>query len=119
MDDDELAGVVATHYIEAHNAAPEGPDADALAARACDALVTAGERAGSLGSHQQSLSYFEQAAAVTPSAEERIGLLEHAADAALSDRAEVNDTLGWIYFKKGNVREALPLLRVAADLYGA
>jgi class 3 adenylate cyclase/tetratricopeptide (TPR) repeat protein len=83
-DDDELAGVVATHYIEAHNAAPEGPDADALAARACDSLVTAGERAGSLGSHQQSLSYFEQAVAVTPSAEERIRLLECAADAALS-----------------------------------
>jgi class 3 adenylate cyclase/tetratricopeptide (TPR) repeat protein len=83
-DDDELAGVVATHYIEAHNAAPEGPEADALAARACDSLVTAGERAGSLGSPHQSLSYFEQAVGVTPSAETRIRLLERAADAALS-----------------------------------
>ncbi len=36
--EDELAGMVAAHYVEALAATPAGPDADALAARARDAL---------------------------------------------------------------------------------
>ena len=47
--DDELAGVVAAHYVEALAATPAGPDADALAARARDALGQAAERATALG----------------------------------------------------------------------
>ncbi len=61
VGDDELAGVVAAHYVEAFRATPEGPDADALAARARDWLSQASERARSLGSSEQALSYAEQA----------------------------------------------------------
>ena len=43
--DDELAGVVAAHYVEALRATPDGPDRDALSARARDWLAQAAERA--------------------------------------------------------------------------
>ena len=82
LGDEELAGVVATHYIEAYKATPQGPDAQALAARARDSLVTAAERAGSLGSHSQALAYLEEALEVTMDPEERSELWERAAEAA-------------------------------------
>jgi len=80
--DEELASVVAAHYIEAYRSLPEGPEAEALAARARDSLVTAAERASSLGSNEEALGYLRQAITVTPSDEERISLLERAAEAA-------------------------------------
>jgi class 3 adenylate cyclase/predicted ATPase len=82
LGDEELAGVVATHYVEAHRATPEGPDADALAARARDWLQQAADRALSLGSPEQALGYAEQALAITPGGAERASLLERAGDAA-------------------------------------
>jgi class 3 adenylate cyclase/tetratricopeptide (TPR) repeat protein len=85
--DEELASVVATHYIEAYRATPEGPEAEALAARARDSLVVAADRAASLGSHEQALAYLEQALAVMPSAEERVFLLEKAAASAAAQGA--------------------------------
>ena len=42
LDDDELSGVVAAHYLEAHRAAPEGPEADEIAVGARDWLSRAG-----------------------------------------------------------------------------
>jgi len=86
--DEELAGVVATHYIEAYRSSPEGPEAEALAARARDSLVVAADRAGSLGSHEQALSYLEQALTVTNSEEERVFLLERAAESAQAQGTE-------------------------------
>ena len=80
--EDELAGMVAAHYVEALAATPAGPDADALAARARDALGQAAERATALGSPVQALAFAEQALAITPTGPERAGLLEQAAGAA-------------------------------------
>jgi class 3 adenylate cyclase/tetratricopeptide (TPR) repeat protein len=80
--DDELAGVVAAHYAEALAASPEGPDADALAARARDWLGQAAGRATALGSPEQALVFAEQALAITPEGRERADLLERAAVAA-------------------------------------
>ena len=82
FDDEELAGVVAAHYVEALRATPEGPDADALAARARDWLRQASDRAVSLGSPEQALAFTEQAMALTEAGEERIALLRIAAGAA-------------------------------------
>ena len=45
LDSDELAGVLASHYVDAYRATPEGPEADALAAQARVALRGAAERA--------------------------------------------------------------------------
>ncbi|MBA3737598.1 MAG: AAA family ATPase [Actinobacteria bacterium] len=80
--DEELAGVVATHYVEAFRASPEGPEADALAARARDWLSQAAQRALSLGSPEQALGYAELALDVTPKGAERASLLETAGMAA-------------------------------------
>ena len=92
LNDDELAGVVATHYVEAYRASPEGPEADALAARARDWLSQAAQRALSLGSPEQAIGYAEIALDVTPKGPERASLLTTAASAAnlaaWFDRAE-------------------------------
>ena len=92
LNDDELAGVVATHYVEAYRASPEGPEADALAARARDWLSQAAQRALSLGSPEQAIGYAEMALDVTPKGPERASLLTTAASAAALaawfDRAE-------------------------------
>ncbi|MDP9300069.1 MAG: AAA family ATPase [Actinomycetota bacterium] len=82
LGDDELAGAVAAHYVEALRSTPEGPDADALAARARDWLGQAAERATSLGSPEQALVFVEQALEVTPDGIERADLLGQAARAA-------------------------------------
>ena len=92
LGEDELAGVVATHYVEAYRASPEGPEADALAARARDWLSQAAQRALSLGSPEQAIGYAEIALDVTPKGPERASLLTTAASAATLaawfDRAE-------------------------------
>jgi class 3 adenylate cyclase/tetratricopeptide (TPR) repeat protein len=62
---EELAGALAGHYVAAHANAPEGPEADALAAQARLALRGAADRASSLGSHDQALGYLIQAEAIT------------------------------------------------------
>ncbi len=82
LGDDELAAVVATHYVEAFRASPEGPEADALAARARDWLSQAAQRALSLGSPEQALGYVELALDVTPKGADRASLLETGGKAA-------------------------------------
>jgi class 3 adenylate cyclase/tetratricopeptide (TPR) repeat protein len=82
LGDEELAAVVATHYVEAYRASPEGPEAEALAARARDWLSQAAQRAMSLGSPEQALGYAELALEVTPKGAERASLLETAGKAA-------------------------------------
>ena len=64
LGDEELAGVLASHYVEAYRATPAGPEADALAAQARVSLRAAAERALSLHSYKQGLAYLEQALAV-------------------------------------------------------
>jgi hypothetical protein len=80
--DDELAGVLATHYLEAYRAAPEGEEAAAIAAQARVALKAAGERASRLHSHIQAATYFEQAMAVTFDPAEKNDLRVRAAKSA-------------------------------------
>jgi len=61
MAEEEVAEVVAAHLVEAYRLDPEADDAGDLRARACAALLQAGERAGSLGASTEALRYFEQA----------------------------------------------------------
>ena len=82
LDDEELVGVVATHYAEAQRATAEGPERDSLAARAREWLTRAGRRALALGSPEQALTYLEQALALTQDPAERAALLDTAGDAA-------------------------------------
>jgi tetratricopeptide (TPR) repeat protein len=106
--DDEIAGVVAAHYLEALRATPEGPDADALAARARDWLGQAAERATSLGSPQQALVFAEQALAITPDGRERAELLEEAARAA-ADSLRPEDQINYL-------EQAIAVHRAAEDV---
>ncbi len=82
LEDDELTGVVAAHYVEAYRAAPEGPEADDIASGARDWLSRAGQRALSLGSPEQAVAFFEQALEVTAAGAERAALLELGGEAA-------------------------------------
>ena len=63
--DEETAGVLASHYLLAHQASRPGAEADALAAQARITLQAAAERAAALHSHQQAIGYLEQALTVT------------------------------------------------------
>ena len=93
--DEELAGVVAAHYVEALRATPAGPDADALAARARDALGQAAARATGLGSPIQALGFLEQALGITPSGRERAELLQQA-EAPGRDALRLDDVIAYL-----------------------
>ena len=82
LGDEELAGVLASHYVEAYRATPAGAEAEALAAQARVSLRGAAERATALHSHAQALAYLEQALAVTVDPAEQAALHERAASAA-------------------------------------
>ena len=79
LGDEELAGALASHYLAAHEASDEGPEADALAAQARLALRGAAERAAGLGAHLQAVAQLERALGVTTDPRERAGLLVAAA----------------------------------------
>ena len=106
--EDELAGMVAAHYVEALAATPAGPDADALAARARDALGLAADRATALGAPVQALTFAEQALAITPSGPERAGLLEQAARAAADGLRRDEQVM--------HLREAVDVWRAVGDV---
>ena len=109
--DEELAGVVAAHYVEAFRATPDGPDADALAARARDWLGQAAERAASLGSLAQASGYLDQVLVITAQGPARAVLLEKAGGTA-SDTGEPLRALDLL-------TEAVEAYRAAGDLAGA
>ena len=89
---DELAGAVAGHFLAAYRSAPDGPEAEALAAQARVALRGAAGRAAALGSHDQAVAFLEGALSVTTDAAEEAELLERAGESASAaahpDRAE-------------------------------
>ena len=79
---EELSGALALHYFAAHENAPAGPEADALAAQARIALKAAAERATGLGVHAQAASYLRQALTITTDPADEAALLEQAGMAA-------------------------------------
>ena len=79
---DELAGGLASHYLAAQRLAGDGAEADALAAQARISLRSAAERATALGSHEQALTFVEQALDVTTDPADRADLHQRAARAA-------------------------------------
>ncbi|HTY73884.1 MAG TPA: AAA family ATPase [Actinomycetes bacterium] len=87
LGDDELAGVVASHYLEAYRAEPGAPDSEDLAVLARTWLTRAAERAGSLGSPEVALSHAEQALSLSVDPVERASTLALAAHFA----AQVGD----------------------------
>ncbi len=79
IGDEELAGALATHYLAAYHTAAEGPEAEAIAVQARIALRAAAERAATLGSPLQALSYLREAVDVADGPSDAAPLLERAA----------------------------------------
>ena len=95
LGEDELAGVLASHYLAAYRANPSGDEADALAAQARVALRAAAERATALHAPVGALDYLEQALEVTSDPVEQAALHERAAAAAATAaRMQVGDEHG-------------------------
>ena len=80
--DEELAGVLASHYAAAYRAAPEGPEGDAIAVQARLALRGAAERAGALHDYEGALAYLAEARSVAGDPAERAAIDERAAEFA-------------------------------------
>jgi len=89
LGDDELAGVLANHYLAAFHASPAGPEADTLSAQARVALRAAAERAASLHSLIGAVGYLEQAVDVTKDPHELALIHERAAGLATEGGAIV------------------------------
>ena len=66
LEDEETSGMLATHYLDAYLASPDGPEADVLAAQARVALRAAADRAAALGSHEQAIAYLRRALEAAP-----------------------------------------------------
>jgi class 3 adenylate cyclase len=102
VGDEELAGVLASHYLEAYGASPEGAEGEAVAAQARIALKAAAERASRLHSNEQAYAFYEQALAVTFDGEEQASIRTSAARSARS---------------AGNFGAVEDMLRPAIDWY--
>jgi len=107
LGDDELAGLLAAHYVAAHEASAEGAEADAVAIQARLALTGAAERAATLGAHDQAVSYFRQAIAITSDPREgaQLNLRAAASANAAAKHAEA----------AGLARAAIELARSTGD----
>jgi class 3 adenylate cyclase len=106
--DDELAEAVAAHYVAALEATPDGPNRDALSARARDWLTQAAARAAELGSPEQALILGEQALTITPAGRERAAILQKASRAAV-DALRPEQSIAYL-------QEAADLLHDVGDL---
>jgi len=109
--EDEIAEVLASHYLDAYTALPDAEDAAEVKAKACAALVRAGDRAESLGASGEALRYLKQAAELSLDAPERAVLLDragwlgvHAADYPTSERLLAESIA--LYTADGDTRSA-------------
>ena len=108
FDEDELAGVVASHYLDAYRADPSAADAEEVAALAREWVSRAAERALTLGSPQQALGFSTQALELTDDPRERAEVYLASARAA---RAVSSDEAAWHH-----ARESARLFRSVGDL---
>ena len=83
-DGEDVAEVIAAHYLHAYQAAGEDPDADRLRAQSLAALKRAGQRATTVGAPEAAEDLYRTAIGLAVDDEERIGLSGAAAEAALS-----------------------------------
>ena len=78
----EVVEVVASHYLSAHEAAPDDEDAGETRRKASDMLRRAGERAASLAAAEEAERYFEQAAELSSEPLVQAELYERAGEMA-------------------------------------
>jgi class 3 adenylate cyclase/tetratricopeptide (TPR) repeat protein len=78
----EAVEVVAAHYVDAYDAAPDADDAPPIRRMAAERLARAGDRAASLAATDEAQRYFERAAGLAEEPLWQAELLEHAGLAA-------------------------------------
>ncbi|HEX6129503.1 MAG TPA: hypothetical protein VF071_10830, partial [Candidatus Limnocylindria bacterium] len=115
LGEEELAGILASHYLAAHQASRPGPEADALAAQARVSLLGAVERAVALHSYRQAIAYLQQALIVTTNPAERADIHERIARAgeptgdlvlAVEHAAQARETYRQVGDGRGALRAA-------------
>ncbi len=102
--EEEIAGIVAAHYVAAIEAASQADDVPQIATKARLMLAQAGERAASLAAPTEAQRYFEQAAAL---AGERL------------DEAALRELAGEMAWMGGNAENAREQLGRALVLFEA
>jgi class 3 adenylate cyclase/tetratricopeptide (TPR) repeat protein len=108
LEDDELSGVVASHYLDAWRAAGDDEQGAVIADRARVALRAAAERAMALHANAAAVEWFEQSLAVTTDPAERAAILlrmTEPAEAALGvaeGMRYLREALAW-YEAQGDV----------------
>jgi class 3 adenylate cyclase/tetratricopeptide (TPR) repeat protein len=78
----ELAGAIASHYMDAHRVSDDAAGDSPLAAEAATALSEAAARAAGLHSHEQALSMIEHALSLEVDPAEQVSLWQRAARSA-------------------------------------
>jgi class 3 adenylate cyclase/tetratricopeptide (TPR) repeat protein len=122
MGDEDLTGLLASHYLDAYRAAPEGPEGDAVAIQARLALRAAAERALSLHANVTAVEFFEQALTVTSDPAERAAIQLRAAEPAEmalgTEAAErhLRDALAWLSAEGDPSAAASAVARLARSL---
>ncbi len=90
--DEELAGVIASHYMDAYQSLNERDRDESLREKALAALTAAAERASGLGSNAQAVAFLEQALEVVTDPARVASLANGAGEAAvlaaMSEKAE-------------------------------
>jgi class 3 adenylate cyclase/tetratricopeptide (TPR) repeat protein len=107
----EVVEVVASHYLAAYEAQPDGDDAAEIKAKACVLLAQAGDRAGSLGASGEAYRSLSQAASLSDDPVERALLLERAGSWAQAN-------IAWEAAERAYL-EAIELLSDAGDAHQA
>jgi class 3 adenylate cyclase/tetratricopeptide (TPR) repeat protein len=82
LDPDEIAEVIAAHYRDAYEAAPNADDAETVRSQALEWLRRAGERSASLAATEDARRAFDAAAELAGDDAERATLLERAGELA-------------------------------------
>lgn len=118
IGDEELAGVIASHYMDAYQALNERDRDESLREKALAALTAAGKRASALGSNAQAVGFLEQAMEIVSDPSQIASLANSAGEsavlAAMSDEAESHFQTAIATAKNTN-DEAL-MLRATANL---
>jgi tetratricopeptide (TPR) repeat protein len=144
IDPDEIAEVIAAHYLDAHEADPAASDGDDVRGEARRWFTRAAERAASLAASREAQRAFEQAADLAgeqtergrslaragelasmggrldeavPLLEEAIEILSRAGERAEAARAEV--TLGELHLVSSRIEEGIDLLEHALAAHEA
>jgi hypothetical protein len=124
-DGEEVADVIARHYLDALDALPDAPDAGQIRGQAIAALTRAAERAGRTGAPGLAAGSYATAAQLTQAdtqdaQQAAAGLWEHAAGAALTNAdwataVEQAGRAGDLFRRGGDARSAARAQTIAGQ----